>query len=44
MLATTFELTAKDHIAITKKEDIIARIGHSPDFVDTLAMSFGFAD
>ena len=44
MLATTFELTAKDQIAITKKEDIIARIGHSPDFVDTLAMSFGFAD
>lgn len=44
MLATTFEHTAKDQIAIVPKDDIIKRIGHSPDYCDALMMTYGFVD
>lgn len=42
--ATTYSLTAKDKIAIAKKDDIISKIGHSPDFADTLMMSFALVN
>lgn len=42
LLATRYELTKKDKTAIVPKDDIIARIGHSPDFADTLSMTFAF--
>lgn len=42
--ATTYSMTAKDKIAIAKKDDIIAKIGHSPDFADSLMMSFAMVD
>ena len=44
LLATTFEQTSKDQIAIVAKEDIIKRIGHSPDYADALMMTYGFID
>jgi hypothetical protein len=42
--ATTYSMTAKDKIAIAKKDDIISKIGHSPDFADSLMMSFAMVD
>ena len=42
MLATTFELTNKDKSKIIAKDDIVARIGASPDWADSLSMTFAF--
>ena len=42
MLATTFELTNKDKSKIISKDDIVARIGSSPDWADSLSMTFAF--
>jgi len=44
LLATTFELTNKDKSKIVAKDDIVARIGSSPDWADSLSMTFSFAD
>lgn len=42
LLATKYELTSKDKTAIVSKDDIVARIGHSPDIADTLSMTYAF--
>jgi hypothetical protein len=44
LLATTYELTAKDKTAIVAKDEIIKRIGHSPDIADCLSMTFAFVN
>ena len=44
LLATTYELTSKDKTAIVSKDEIIKRIGHSPDFADCLSMTFAYVN
>lgn len=40
--ATRYTIDSSDRIAIVPKEDIIAALGHSPDFADSLAMTFAY--
>lgn len=44
LLAHRYELTSKDKIAIISKDQIAAKIGHSPDWADCLSMTFAFAN
>jgi len=40
--ATRYLITGKGKIAIAPKDEIKARIGHSPDWADALSMTFAF--
>lgn len=40
--ATRYIVDSSDRIAIIPKEDIIASLGHSPDYADSLSMTFAY--
>lgn len=42
LAATRYTIDTSDRIALVPKEDIIAALGHSPDHIDSLAMTFAY--
>lgn len=42
LAATRYIIDQSDRIALIPKDDIIASLGHSPDYADSIAMTFAF--
>lgn len=42
LAATRYLIDSSDRIALIPKEDIIAALGHSPDYADAVSMTFAF--